>query len=145
MAAEATNVIINRTDVTTTQQTTLVGFINDSDVFDEPESSNAFDIFMEKIADGSLSRFVKPSDQITQNIMWFPIASTHRKMDISPGTVFMGSSNFTYRGLLGQGELNDSFRDKQRFDEYAKRFAASWEDSRLNRNHGLCDKRQISR
>jgi superfamily II DNA or RNA helicase len=106
----------------------LVGFINDSDVFDDATTAEAFDIFMEKIADGSLEirKTIRPDHA--------KFYLVHNRADVAqngdfPGTVFMGSSNFTYRGLVGQGELNDSFRDKSRFDEYQGRFESSWQDS----------------
>jgi len=41
----------------------------------------------------------------------------------------MGSSNFTYSGLTGQGELNDSFRDNDRLNDYQRHFDQLWEDS----------------
>lgn len=106
----------------------LVGFINDSDVLDDPASAAAFDIFIEKIANGSLEirKTIRPDHAkyyVVRN------RAEHSQNGDYPGTVFMGSSNFTYRGLVGQGELNDSFRDKSRFDEYERRFDAMWQDS----------------
>lgn len=107
----------------------LVGFVNDSDVFDDMAASNVFDLFMAKLADGSLEirKTIQP-DHAKYYLL-------HNKPEFSqngdfPGTGFMGSSNLTYRGLRGQGELNESFRDKSRFDEYAARFTESWKDSR---------------
>jgi len=55
---------------------------------------------------------------------------THNQGGDYPGTVFMGSSNLTYRGLAGQGELNDSYRDKTKFIEYRDKFNELWDDSR---------------
>lgn len=46
------------------------------------------------------------------------------------GTVFMGSSNFTYSGLLGQGELNQRFNDNQDYDNYQNEFDSLWNDSK---------------
>ncbi|EDK72376.1 Helicase [candidate division TM7 genomosp. GTL1] len=47
-----------------------------------------------------------------------------------PGTVFTGSSNMTYRGLVGQGELNDSHRDKSKFKEYEGQFKELWDSAK---------------
>ena len=42
----------------------------------------------------------------------------------------MGSSNFTYNGLLGQGEMNERFSDNTKFDEYEAKFESLWNDSK---------------
>jgi superfamily II DNA or RNA helicase/HKD family nuclease len=106
----------------------LVGFINDSDIFDATATTSALDLFIEKIENGSLEirKTIKP-----EHAKYY-VVRNRREFSQSgdfPGTVFMGSSNFTYRGLVGQGELNDSFRDKSRFDEYALRFESMWSSS----------------
>lgn len=106
----------------------LVGFINDSDVLDDSATAAVFDLFVEKIANGSLEirKTIKPDHAKYYLVRNRPDQSQNGDF---PGTVFMGSSNFTYRGLVGQGELNDSFRDKSRFDEYHLRFESMWQTS----------------
>lgn len=59
----------------------------------------------------------------------------HNKSEFSqsgdyPGTRFVGSSNFTYSGLSGQGELNAVDRDKSKFDEGLNLFNESWSASK---------------
>lgn len=44
------------------------------------------------------------------------------------GAIFMGSSNFTYRGLLGQGEVNEKFTDDHSYIKYNNLFASLWDD-----------------
>jgi len=106
----------------------LVGFTNDSDVFDDEVTTKTFDLFMDKIADGSLEiRKTLEPDHAKYYIL-------HNRSELAqegdfPGTVFMGSSNLTYNGLRGQGELNDSFRDTEKFKDYDKRFENAWSDS----------------
>ena len=46
-----------------------------------------------------------------------------------PGTMFLGSSNFTYNGLIDQGELNKTDRDKASFEEATSKFEAMWSES----------------
>ena len=46
------------------------------------------------------------------------------------GVVFTGSSNFTYNGLLGQGEMNERFSDNDKYDEYMASFDCLWNDSK---------------
>ena len=42
----------------------------------------------------------------------------------------MGSSNFTYNGLLGQGEMNERFSDNVKYVEYEEKFESLWSDSK---------------
>jgi superfamily II DNA/RNA helicase/HKD family nuclease len=106
----------------------LIGFINDSDIFDHKASNQAFDIFIEKIENGSLE--IRKTLKDFHGKMYL----LHNKAEFSqggdfPGTVFMGSNNFTYRGLIGQGELNFSTREEHDFEEYQSKFNALWSDS----------------
>lgn len=107
----------------------LVGFINDSDIFDKKEANEIFDLFLTKIKNGTLE--IKKT--LESNHAKFYVI--HNKQEFSqggdyPGTVFMGSSNFTYSGLIGQGELNEDTRDKSRFDDYEKKFESLWSDAK---------------
>jgi len=106
----------------------LIGFINDSDIFDRESSNEVFDIFLRKIQDGTLEIRKTLKNNHSKFYM------LHNKPEFSqngdfPGTVFMGSSNFTYQGLIGQAELNDSNREKTKFEEYQEKFEELWSDS----------------
>ena len=106
----------------------LVGFVNDSDAFDSEVSTSIFDMFIEKIQDGSLEI------RKTKNPEHSKFYVINNKVEYSqggdaPGTIIMGSSNLTYNGLLGQGELNDSFRDKGKFSDYKNHFLKKWDSS----------------
>jgi superfamily II DNA/RNA helicase len=46
------------------------------------------------------------------------------------GVVFTGSSNFTYNGLRGQGEMNERFSDNSKYEEYSESFEKLWNDSK---------------
>lgn len=106
----------------------LVGFLNDSDTFDDPVADKAFEIFVTKLQDGTLEIRKTLTDEHGKFYL------VHNKPEASqngdfPGTVFSGSSNMTYRGLVGQGELNDSYRDRSKFEEYEQRFQEMWDPS----------------
>ena len=106
----------------------LVGFVNDSDAFDSEDSASIFEMFIEKIKDGSLEI------RKTKNPEHAKFYVINNKPEFSqggdaPGTIIMGSSNLTYNGLLGQGELNDSFRDKSKFNDYKSDFLRKWDSS----------------
>ena len=106
----------------------LIGFINDSDIFDHKESNQAFDLFLRKIEDGSLEIRKTLEDFHGKMYLLYNKAEFSHRGDF-PGTVFMGSNNFTYRGLIGQGELNFSTRDAHDFEEYKIKFDTLWSDS----------------
>jgi len=106
----------------------FVAFMNDSDIFDDEKTNQIFDLYIEKIKDGSLEIRKTVSDYHGK----FYILQNKKELSQNgdfPGTVFMGSSNLTYRGLIGQGELNDSSREKNKFKEYQAQFDTMWNDS----------------
>lgn len=107
----------------------LVAFLNDSDTFDDPVAETAFEIFVDKLQNGSLEIRKTLTDEHGKFYLIHnnPESSQHGDF---PGTVFSGSSNMTYRGLVGQGELNDSYRDRAKFEEYERRFEEMWDPSR---------------
>ncbi len=101
---------------------------NESEVFDSPESQDAYKIFEEKIIDGSLQI------KITQDEEHGKLYLIHNNKDSNqggdfPGTMFLGSSNFTYNGLIDQGELNSTTRDKTEFLEACEKFESMWDKS----------------
>lgn len=108
---------------------TLVGFLNDSDTFDEPKAEKAFDVFMEKLENGTLEIRKTLTDEHGKFYL-IHNDKEHAQNGDFPGTVFTGSSNMTYRGLVGQGELNDSYRDKTKFEEYQNKFDELWDGTR---------------
>lgn len=106
----------------------FVGFMNDSDIFDDDKTSEVFDLYMQKVKDGTLEIRKTVSDYHGKFYILHNQKEAFQNGDF-PGTVFMGSSNLTYRGLIGQGELNDSTREKSKFQEYQSQFETMWSDS----------------
>ncbi|MHB8362398.1 MAG: phospholipase D-like domain-containing protein, partial [Patescibacteria group bacterium] len=106
----------------------FVGFINDSDIFDDKQSSDIFDLYIEKIQNGTLEIRKTLKDYHGKFYVVKNKKETSQNGDF-PGTVFVGSSNFTYKGLVGQGELNEPTRDKNKFYEYTSEFEKLWTDS----------------
>ena len=106
----------------------LVGLVNDSDTFDNPQNESVFEMFIDKIRDGSLEIRKTLEDYHGK----FYILKNKKQFSANgdfPGTVFHGSSNFTYRGLSGQRELNDVSRDLSKFKEATKIFEQHWSQS----------------
>lgn len=103
----------------------LVGLINDSSTFENSEVQSALDLFLEKIANGSLE--IKK----TRKDAHWKIYLAHNRSEFAhggdfPGVLFMGSSNMTYSGLVGQGELNSSSKEKSQFEEHLNWFENQW-------------------
>ncbi len=107
----------------------LVGFVNDSDTFDNPQSEKTFEMFIQKITDGTLE-IRKTIEDYHGKFYVIKNAKQHSANGDFPGAVFHGSSNFTYRGLSGQGELNEVSRDAHKFKEVNKLFEDLWDSSR---------------
>ena len=105
----------------------VIGLINDSDIFDESTIVDALELFMSKIADGSLE--IRKRQSIDHSKYYI----THNKIgdlfQTKTGTVIMGSANFTFKGLLGQGETNEQFDTLEKYTEYTEKFEREWNDS----------------
>ena len=100
-----------------------------SEEFDSTDSQRVFKMFMNKIKDGSLEIRLTATQNhakayILTNKPEFSCFGDQR------GVVFTGSSNFTYNGLLGQGEMNERFSDNVKYDEYMGSFEKLWNDSK---------------
>lgn len=99
-----------------------------SEEFDSTDSQQVFKMFLNKIKDGSLEIRLTA----TQNHAKAYILTNKPEFSCfgdQKGFVFTGSSNFTYNGLLGQGEMNECFRDNVKYDEYMNSFEELWNDS----------------
>lgn len=100
-----------------------------SEEFDSTESQEIFKMFLNKIKDGTLE--IRLTAQ--QNHAKAYIFTNKPEFSCSgdqKGVVFSGSSNFTFNGLLGQGEMNERFSDNVKYDEYKSKFEELWNDSK---------------
>ena len=100
-----------------------------SEQFDSTKSQQVFKMFLNKIEDGSLEMKMTASVDHSK----FYLLTYEEEFSCSgdqKGVVFMGSSNFTYNGLLGQGEMNERFSDNRKYDEYQNRFNTLWNDAK---------------
>jgi len=99
-----------------------------SEEFDSSDSQEIFKMFLNKIKDGSLEIRLTASQNhakayILTNKPEFSFFGDQK------GVVLTGSSNFTFNGLLGQGEMNERFSDNDKYDEYKEKFEQLWSDS----------------
>jgi len=107
----------------------FVGFMNDSDVFDTASTNAVYEMYIQKIRDGSLEIRKTVEDYHGKFFLVYNKNEVSQKGDF-PGTSFFGSSNLTYRGLSSQGELNKVSREREEFNELAKVFEDMWDDSK---------------
>ncbi len=101
----------------------LTEFVNRTSIFDPRSNKEALKIFVEKIQNGTLE--IKMSHMIEHGKMYI----VHKRNKDSGGIGFLGSSNFTFNGLIGQGELNQSQTDQKNYKEYCDTFDSLWSDS----------------
>jgi HKD family nuclease len=83
-----------------------------SESFDSTASQEMQTIFEQKLRDGSLEIRMTSENNHAKTYILTNKPEFSANGD-SKGVVFMGSSNFTYSGLIGQGELNDRFSDNR--------------------------------
>lgn len=94
---------------------------NQTSIFDAPESQESYSILERKLEDGSLE--IKMTETQAHGKCYV----IHNK---NAGKVFMGSSNFTYNGLVGQQEINETFDSEEKYKEYSNKFSERWSDAR---------------
>lgn len=100
-----------------------------ADEFDSTDSQAIFKMFLDKIADGTLEIRLTATPNhakayILTNMFEYSCFGDQK------GVVFTGSSNFTYNGLRGQGEMNERFSDNSKYEEYSESFEKLWNDSK---------------
>ena len=99
-----------------------------ADEFDSTDSQAIFKMFLDKIADGTLEIRLTATPNhakayILTNMFEYSCFGDQK------GVVFTGSSNFTYNGLRGQGEMNERFSDNSKYEEQSESFEKRWTDS----------------
>ncbi len=125
-----------RTRITTKSMTALrtnyidsfVGFMNDSDIFDDDKANELYDLYIDKINNGTLE-IRKTKDDYHGKFYLLKNKKEIIEKDNLQGVSFFGSSNFSYRGLSGQGELNRLSKDKNEFEELKSEFEKMWSEA----------------
>ncbi|HAT74147.1 MAG: Helicase domain protein [Candidatus Moranbacteria bacterium GW2011_GWF2_36_839] len=94
---------------------------NDTDYFDNEESQKAFEIFLDKIKDGSLE--IKKTAEANHSKFYILHEKTEQR-----GIVIVGSSNLTISGLKEQREHNIVLSEKHYYESHIKDFENCWND-----------------
>lgn len=117
------------------QQTTVNDFLtsfkeifNKSWFFDTQKNREAIDIFLKKIADGSLE-IKKTMDPNHSKVYLFEKKDELTEWGSLPWTLITWSSNLTYSGLRWRHECNVLLRDKDDYDTAKTFFDELWADA----------------
>ncbi len=101
---------------------------NKTDYFDSNDAIDAFEVFVNKIKDGSLEIRKTPNNQHGK-VYIFHFKQEFTQGGLQPGVIITGSSNLTYSGLRGQGEMNRYLPEKHYYEDDVKIFEKLWSDS----------------
>ena len=108
----------------------FIEFVNHSDTFDEEESVNALKMFASKLSDGSLEiKITKKENPYHGKLYIMYDKAGVINQNKSPGTVIIGSSNLTWSGLIGQGELNNELKETKDFTDAEEIFLDLWQSA----------------
>jgi superfamily II DNA or RNA helicase len=106
----------------------LVRLIDDTDFFDSKEKEQAFQVYLEKIRDGSL-QIKKTIEPNHAKLYLFEYKEDEKKSAFSPGMLVTGSSNLSLAGLRERREVNVILRDPRDFEEGKALFEELWESA----------------
>lgn len=103
----------------------FVEFFNKSALHDDTDDQSAYKIFEDKLRDGSLEiKLCNKHQNHAKDYLFHNKAGSE-----TLGTGIFGSSNFTYQGLQGQGELDDVYDDNETFTKHKNHFDNLWDDA----------------
>lgn len=103
----------------------LVDIFNNTDFFDTERQIEAFKLFCDKIANGTLE-IRKTTDPNHAKLYLFEFKSDYQKMFSHPGQMITGSSNLSVAGLKGRIELNTILSDTVYYKEGKELFDNLW-------------------
>ena len=104
----------------------LVDIFNNTDFFDTERQIEAFKLFCDKIANGTLE-IRKTLDPNHAKLYLFEYKPEHQSFTQQPGQMITGSSNLSVAGLKGRIELNTILRDPVYYNEGKELFDKLWE------------------
>ena len=106
----------------------LVDIFNNTDFFDTERQIEAFKLFCDKIADGTLE-IRKTLDPNHAKLYLFEYKPETQSITSLPGQMITGSSNLSVAGLKGRIELNTILREPVYYNEGKELFDKLWETS----------------
>ena len=106
----------------------LVKLYNETDTFDSKAKLEAFELFLNKIKDGSLE-IKKTAEPCHAKMYLFAYNDDVNEGGEAPGTVITGSSNLSRAGLKDRLEINARFDSKAYFNDGKSIFEELWKDA----------------
>jgi superfamily II DNA or RNA helicase len=106
----------------------FVKLFNDTDFLDSEEKLKSFQLFYNKIVEGTLE-IRKTEDPCHAKMYLFSYNDDVNEDGELPGSVITGSSNLSYTGLEGRLEINARFNDKTSVLDGQKIFDELWDKS----------------
>lgn len=106
----------------------LVKTINNTETFDKKDISQSWQIFVDKIKEGTLE-IRKTNSPNHSKLYLFNLNETEKQNHRTDGILITGSSNLTYSGLTGRLEANVILDDNTNYTEANKFFEDLWRDS----------------
>ena len=100
--------------------------INNTDILDQKIGQDSYNLFVDKIKNGTLKIKCHKKKINHSKIFIFKSSKINNDNDNLPGKILMGSSNLTRSGFLTNIEGNHLFDDKVNFEDYFKRFQKLW-------------------
>ena len=116
------------TDIQESYQQTLIDLFNNSAYFENKQNEASFRIYMDKLKNGTLE-IRRTKEPWHAKLYIFNYNSESSENGETPGCVITGSSNLTYNGLEGQGEINVRFNSTPEHEEATRIFNELWDDS----------------
>jgi superfamily II DNA or RNA helicase len=106
----------------------FVSIFNESDFFDTRERIRAFEIYLEKLKDGTLE-IRKTKNPHHAKLYLFEKLPEYNEGGEYPGVLITGSSNLSHSGLGGRAEINIQLRERSSYTEAKDIFDNLWEAS----------------
>lgn len=107
---------------------TLKKLLNNSQQLDNEKTLKSWQIFKDKLLNGTLS--IKKTKNPHHAKMYIFIFDRKNIVDrTDPGNVIIGSSNFTYKGLSSQDEINVLLKESFDFEAANQIFEELWDDA----------------
>ena len=103
---------------------TLIGIANDSELLEDPKAEQAFDIFIEKVSNGTLE-IRKTSTEHSEAVYLFAKKQSGSKPLYTDA--FTGKSIITYNGLLNSIKLQQHLKSKREITATGKTFLNLWQ------------------
>lgn len=107
----------------------LKKLLNNSDELDKKSTLESWNLYKKKLLDGSLE--IRKTKEPHHAKMYVFVYDDNNANPFEKGKVIIGSSNFSYKGLSSQNEINVYLQDNADVEDGKRIFENLWEDSTI--------------